>query len=229
MSAYLLERFSEMIPREYRTRFQGIATHLFGERTPLEFRSALYLEIEHDKMLYRNGYPVLSKEAIDGLLFELLPFTNADDVIPRLKELLLPLPGLQTNQEGLVHAIEEAQRLMGSERFITAKQLRDLCKAMLCSALDSTSTSYDYSLLIAERARELGYAMPVSLRFADTNWVNDYFAFMVNPGNGTLELWRVNREATKGFCMTSWDIWLNGSHKDRTWGVYTKPHEYRLT
>lgn len=229
MSAYLLERFSEMIPREYRTRFQGIATHLFGERTPLEFRSALYLEIEHDKMLYRNGYPVLSKEAIDGLLFELLPFTNADDVIPRLKELLLPLPGLQTHQEGLVHAIEEAQRLMGSERSITAKQLRDLCKAVLCSALGTTSTSYDYSFLIAERARELGYAMPVSLRFADTNWVNDYFAFMVNPGNGTLELWRVNREATKGFSMTSWDIWLNGSHKDRTWGVYTKPHEYRLT
>lgn len=229
MSAYLLERFTEMIPKEYKVRFQGIALHLFGDRTPLEFRSALYLEIEHDKVLYRNGYPILSKEIIDGTLFELLPFTSARDIIPRLKELLLPLPGVQLHQEGLNRALEEVEHLMGNEEFISAKELRNLSKAVLCSALEGTSAQYDYSILVAERARDLGYAMPVSLRFADTNWVNDYFAFVVNPGNGLLELWRVNREATKGFSMTSWDLWLNGSHKERTWGLYNKPHEYRLT
>ncbi|MFV0339865.1 MAG: hypothetical protein ACK5MA_04425, partial [Parachlamydiaceae bacterium] len=63
----------------------------------------------------------------------------------------------------------------------------------------------------------------------DTNWVSDYFAFLVNPGTGSLDFWRVNSTATQGFRMSSWDIWLNGSRKDRSWGFYTKLHEYRLT
>lgn len=229
MSSYLFNQLSEKIPKEFRPRFNALSVQLFGERTPSEFRSALCLEVEHDKLLYRNGYPVVSREAVDSLLFESLPFTPREKWAARMTKLLKDLPGLSDHADAISKGIDEIIALRGEEEFLSAQQLQNLCKALLCRILNETSTPYNYSLLVADKARELGYAMPVSLRFADTNWVNDYFAFLVNPGTGTLDFWRVNADANQGFRMSSWDMWLNGSRKDRTWGLYTKPHEYRLT
>jgi hypothetical protein len=70
--------------------------------------------------------------------------------------------------------------------------------------------------------------MPAPFIFADTNWVKDYFAFVVNPGNGRFELWRMDYIGSRGAPMSDWEKWLNGSRKEPDWGVYNNPYEYTL-
>ena len=68
--------------------------------------------------------------------------------------------------------------------------------------------------------------MPAPLIFADTNWVKEMFGFVVNPGTGKLELWRLDYTGSNGYPMTSWKQWVNGSRPDLRWGIYVKPFEY---
>jgi len=74
----------------------------------------------------------------------------------------------------------------------------------------------------------LGYALQAPIVFADTNWVMDEFGFLVNPGTGNLEFWRTDHLGLEAHPMSSWEEWLNGSRKDITWGIYTKPFQYRF-
>ncbi len=63
------------------------------------------------------------------------------------------------------------------------------------------------------------------LLFADTNWAYYYFGFVVNPGTGEFELWRMNRLGTRGFPMSSWKKHLDGSEYS-IWRIYTRIQEY---
>jgi hypothetical protein len=72
----------------------------------------------------------------------------------------------------------------------------------------------------------MGYAMPAPVIFADTNWVKDEFGFLVNPGTGKLELWRVDYTGSIGAPMSIWKQWVNGTNPSHKWVVYTKPFEY---
>jgi hypothetical protein len=229
MMEQLFKVLSVHIPEKHRERFLSLAKDFNDTKTPPEFRSALKLSMEEEYRYSRRSFPILSTEVIDGALYEALPFTPQGEIRNRMERLLLELPGIEAHREAIQSAIDGIAARRGAADLLSAQQLRQLCQAALCIALDATSTAIDYPYLIAEKARELGYAMPCPLRFADTNWAKDYFAFLVNPGTGALDLWRVNVTATLGAPMASWREWLNGSRKDRTWGVYTKPYEYRLT
>jgi hypothetical protein len=110
---------------------------------------------------------------------------------------------------------------------VTASGLQDICKALICIAAKATSLSVDYASLIVDAARKSDLAPPPPIFFGDTNWVKDYFAFVVSPGSGRLELWRVDNLGGTGYPMSVWKEWLNGSRRDIPWGVYTRPYEYK--
>ena len=61
--------------------------------------------------------------------------------------------------------------------------------------------------------------------FADTNWGEWYFAFVLSPATLNLELWRFDTSGLVGFPMTSWKQWLDGAKKI-PWKVYTQPKEF---
>lgn len=229
MMAQLFKALAVHIPEEHRERFSSLVKDFQDQKTPPEFRSSLRLSMEEEYRYSRRSFPVLSAEMVDSVLYETLPFTRQEELGNRMERLLLELPGLEAHQTSLHEAIDGIVARRGAADLLSAQQLNQLCLAALCLALNATSTAIDYPRLIAQKARELGYAMPCPFRFADTNWAKDYFAFLVNPGTGALDLWRVNATATLGAPMSSWREWLNGTRKDRTWGVYNKPHEYRLT
>lgn len=65
----------------------------------------------------------------------------------------------------------------------------------------------------------------VPLFFADTNWGEFYFAFILSPATLNLELWRFDINGQVGFPMTSWKKWLDGSGNS-PWKVYTRPEEF---
>lgn len=61
---------------------------------------------------------------------------------------------------------------------------------------------------------------PDPLLFADTNWLNYFFAFAVNPATLELDLYRYDPLTKKGFPMTIWE-----NKWDDTWGVFTQPKD----
>ena len=83
----------------------------------------------------------------------------------------------------------------------------------------------DIEMRQVRKARDLGFAYPEPLLFADTNWAGWYFGWVVGP-SGLLELWRLNRTATRGFPMTGWKRHFTDGSKD-LWTVLANADEYK--
>ena len=105
--------------------------------------------------------------------------------------------------------------------FFTAFQFHALVQSCYLDAEQTCSFPFDLQEKVATIARELGTAPPTSLLFADTNWTGNYFAFVINPGTGQLDLWRMNKALTRGVPMSQWRQWLNGQQR-QPWTLYTE-------
>ncbi|MCP5505543.1 MAG: hypothetical protein H7A38_01495 [Chlamydiales bacterium] len=66
------------------------------------------------------------------------------------------------------------------------------------------------------------------LLFADTNWLDYFFAFAVNPGTLELDLYRISASGTHACPMTPWRAYLDGT-SDLPWGVLTRPSDLTNT
>ena len=137
------------------------------------------------------------------------------------------MPGINLKQLATLESIIENKIIpLLKNDFVSANQCQILVEGMAFALIQNVCSNYNYPLLIAKSLRRLQRAMAEPIIFADTNWPNFQFAFVVNPGTGLLDLWRVNSIGTKGFPMAEWREWLNGSRKDIPWGIYTNPFEY---
>ncbi len=111
--------------------------------------------------------------------------------------------------------------------FLTAHEIREATKGCYLLAQGKLTLTFDLHQFIAQHARFVGLSSPTPLLFADTNWNGYYFSFIVNPGTGRLELWRLDRTLSSGAAMSEWKQWLNGSDK-KTWSIFTRPYEYEM-
>lgn len=227
---FLIERLTSKIPPNYQPRFKTVFAHPSGRKTPYEFKNYIIDIMDHDRGLKSGGRIVLNPDEIDSLLFEALPLVHRAELHSKLHTLIENLPELD---EELKHkALSELNTLTDANRthdWMTAKNLQDICKAIIMMAADTTSMPINIPKLILTKAQQLGFAPPQSILFADTNWTRDMFAFVVNPGTGMLELWRVDVLGSTGSPMSMWKEWLNGTRRDIPWGVYTRPYEYKLS
>lgn len=204
MMRFLIGRLAEKIPESYKIRFQTLIDHVHGRKNPPEFRRFVLDAVNHDPILSQAG--ILSEEEIDSALFSWLPLTPRSEIHNRLERLL---------------EVDSVPEQNMQELYITAQDLQNIAK----TTLDSWS-DIDQAAQLSSRAQKLGYSLPPSIIFADTNWTKDWFSFTVNPGTGSLELWRVDALGQQGYPMSQWKLWLDGSRQDRTWGLFTKPYEY---
>lgn len=225
MQEYLVEKFTPFVPYNYQPRFKNVFSILQGKKNPREFRFWLMDTMETDRGLTAGGSPVLSSDIIDSSLYSWLPLFSSFELKNRLEKILHSLPEIKDEQR-LDAIIDRVVETIKGEKILTAKQLQDIAKAVLILFFDTTSTPIDYHFHVAKAAQNLGYALPTPVLFADTNWAKELFGFVVNPGTSQLDLWRVDYTGSRGAPMSSWREWLNGSRKDLTWGVYTKPFEY---
>ena len=111
--------------------------------------------------------------------------------------------------------------------FMTAKELKETAKGCYLLATGSVMLSFDLHNYVASHSRFVGNAQPTPLLFGDTNWTNNFFGFVVNPGSSRLELWRLDRTLSQGVPMSEWKHWLNGADR-QTWALFTRPFEYRF-
>jgi hypothetical protein len=144
----------------------------------------------------------------------------------KLYQILVLLPEINETKANDILTLFDQIALSRAQQVVSANQLQDICKALICLAEMKTTTSVDYHKHISLVCQELGFALPMPIIFADTNWVKDEFGFVVNPGTGRLELWRVDYTGSIGYPMSIWKEWVDGSRPDLKWGIYVKPFEY---
>ncbi len=227
MLQILVQKLSEKIPENYLPRFKAIFSQVRGPLNSIFFREYIVDMIDHDRGLRYGARPILSAEEIDGFLYSFLPLFPVHELKERIHKMLHLLPGLMPEKiNQILELCDQIPRSKGEQSYLGAQQLQDIFKALLCLSEVSTTTPYDYHLHISLAAQQLGFAMPAPLIFADTNWVKDMFGFVVNPGTGKLELWRLDYTGNNGYPMSSWKQWLDGSRSDLKWGIYIKPFQY---
>ena len=227
MLQFLIQQLTEKVPENFIPRFKAVFGQMRGPLNPIFFREYLTDMLERDRGLRYGSRPILTTEEIDGFLFSNLPLFSVYELKDRLHQILDLLPGLTSEKiSQIMQLFDQIPLSRGGQSIIGAQQLQEICKAFLCLSEISTTTPHDYHLHISLAAQKLGFAMPSPLIFADTNWAKDMFGFIVNPGTGKLEFWRVDYTGSNGFPMTSWKQWVDGSRSDRRWGIYIKPFQY---
>ncbi len=226
MLRFIIDQLHEKVPANYQPRFKAVFNQVAGPLNVIIFRDYLIEMMQHDRGLNYQGRPVLPEEDIDSLLYSQLPLFPNYDLKERILKILKLLPGITPKHTQDIVDLIERIPLSRDPSILSASHLQDICKALLCLSGLMTSTKHDYPLLIHQAAQKLNFAMPAPVIFADTNWVKDEFGFLVNPGTGKLELWRIDYMGSKGHPMTSWKQWVDGSRPDQKWGIYVKPSEY---
>jgi len=226
MINYFIEILSEKIPENYLPRFRDVFRDLRGPLTPLTFRESILENFMQDKGLQFHKRPVLAIDEVDSLLFKHLPLFSTFQLENRVSDILELLPGITSEKQKDILRLLEQIPLSRFTSVMSAYDLQEACKALICLYEMKTSSFYDYHLHVNLAARKLGYAMPSPLIFADTNWIKDEFGFVVNPGTSRLELWRLDYIGSTGYPMSSWKEWVNGNNPTHKWGIYVKPLEY---
>lgn len=225
---YLVQKLAVKVPENHRHYFLKVFGNIFGGMSPAEFRNHIIQGIDRDRGLKPARGSILTEDEIDGLLFQQLPLFSKSELRDRLEHLYSAMPTIsEENRETLLQVFDACQRF-SLENIVDAQRFQDIAKGLICIAFGETSSPIDYHAEVTAAAKKLGYALQAPIVFADTNWVKEYFGFVVNPGTGNLELWRTDPSGQSGFPMSSWEEWLDGSRKDITWGIYTKPYEYRF-
>lgn len=226
MMNFLVDALVVQVPENFKFYFNRVFTHMKGNMNSREFRNHLLETIDHERGLRYGGSGVLSNDDIDSTLYSLLPLFPAYQLKEKIKAILSKLPIDPQIKQDAMEIFNELPGSSGSDKIISSKGLQDICKALLCLATGETSAPFDAHWHIAKAAQELGYAPPAPMIIADSNWVKDDFGFVVNPGNGHFELWRMDYTGTVGAPMSQWEQWLNGSRRDIPWGIYNRPYEY---
>ncbi len=228
MMQFIIATLAEPLPENFKNYFKNSFSDLPSVLSPMILRDVLIERLAVDKKLHLpNGYPIISADEIDSLFYTHLPLVPIAKLSEQIIKIvnLLPAPFCDMVLD-VKQVLDEINFSSVSQNFVSAVHLQNFCKICLCLTQMYPSTAQDISLLISRTAQDNGLAMPTPLLFADTNWMQDYFGFVVNPGTGKLELWRLNYSGTQGHPMSSWKQWVDGSHPEKKWHIYVNPLEY---
>lgn len=228
MSENLIKTLALEIPKSFRDAYNETFSFIPGQMRVKDLRDYILEQVSKTRDLRVHGYPILDADEVDSFLYRTLPLTRDYQIKDRLRELFQDLP---TTNDAIVNAWMAIYDKLASETTtppaINAQQFRELALSIITLHSDSTTAPINWLDEVARACQKLGFAIPRPIFFADTNWVTDFFAFVINPGTLKLELWRTDITGTKGNPMTHWKQWVDGSRRDLTWGVYLNPVEYR--
>lgn len=230
MMAFLIGCFVEMVPINFQHYFKKVFSFFSGSMSLQEFRFYILDHIASERGLQHARRGILTPDDIDSVLYNCLPLFPQSQLLEKLTAIWNGMP--QFNEEmrqKLVQLSEECSYKLIGSRILSAQNLQNIAQAIVCSFLGKTSLPSDYPNAIIQAAQRLGFMMPNPIFFADTNWVKERFAFLVNPGTSSLELWRIDPSGRVGGPMSSWQEWLNGTRKDPMWGIYNNPQEYSIS
>jgi hypothetical protein len=169
--------------------------------------------------------PSLFKDLIDRTLLSSIPFIAPSQLRSAVQKIFEQFLGGKEVQKvlKLFDAVDHPPK-MGVER-IASRELFFFCLSLALLLNQSTTAPADWPWAIRHAQQRLGLALPAPVLFADSNWSQNYFGFLVNPGTEQLEFWRTDYLALNPLPMSEWRTSLDGSHS-QPWAVYTQPTEY---
>jgi hypothetical protein len=216
---FLFSLFSEQLPPLLSHHLNQVFFAKDKKLSVIEWRNqVLDLLIQHSK----GGKP--SKQAfsdsLDAFLYQHLPLVQGKDWKVIVRRILSDL--MSEKVEQILQRLPDVP-----SAFITAREIREAAKGCYLLAESKLFLPFDLHHFVAQHARFVGAAQPTPLLFADTNWAGNYFGFVVNPGTGRLELWRLDKTLSQGTQMSQWKQWINGSDR-KTWSIFTRPYEYEM-
>ena len=227
-SKELINELYEKVPPDFRPRFSQVFSALPTRLQTHDWCDWVGSLLSSDRGLRGPYGPIISPDDVDSLLYSHLPFTRARDVGPILIEIASSLFSQDSEMVERFH--NRVDSLWGppyEKEFISSGALRELISSFYAMAQLSTRSSKPIEGMILDEMRKRSLAAPAPAIFADTNWMKDYFAFVVSPATYDIELWSVDYLGACGRPVSYWNMWLNGSRKDPRWGVFINAHEYR--
>ena len=216
--SFLVEQFSAQLPLQIAQLLQSGFPYSDDSISLEHFREKVLVAILGDMPKANSAQKTLFCEGLDAFLYQTLPLVPgrswkialrrilSDIMDEKVEELLLKLPDFPC-------------------AVMSAKDLREAAKGCYLLAHHSPALSFDLHEYVCRHAQILGISPPKPCLFADTNWSNYHFGFLVNPGTGRLELWRLDRTGTEGMPMSNWKQWVNGTDR-KPWSLCVRPYEY---
>lgn len=227
MMQSLVKRLLPQVPPNQRHYFHQCFSNLQGSMSAPMFRNYLVYTMENERGLQHGNKPVLDASFIDSILFENLPYFPIYKLQENVERVLSNIPDFSPAQvDQAVHYADVFSNKVWGESVMGAKQFQQVCKGLITLVSKKTSFPINYHRVIKKKCEQEKLSLPQPIIFADSNWVKDLFAFLINPGTGKLELWRVNPLGSEGMPMAEWSHWLDGSRKRPDWGVFINPFEY---
>ncbi|MBS0622836.1 MAG: hypothetical protein JSR80_07775 [Verrucomicrobia bacterium] len=210
----LISRIARRLPPSLRATFVHQLGSLPYSRYRLrDFRDWLNRALEH-RSLKHLTHSLFFDEVVDHLLYTTLPLLSGRQVEGVIKKLL---------QQLFPAAPFALEKLPLFSRYVGSRELFDACLALIVKRRGVATYQEDLPGQLRALMEQEGHAFRRPVLFADTNWVREFFGFLVNPSNGNLELWRTDRLGWEGAPMSRWSSLL---HRREKWGVYTHTHEY---
>jgi hypothetical protein len=215
---------ADKIPADIRTRFVNEASTIPGFLRPFELAKEIERLFSLDIVL-RHRMSVLQEVCLDSMLFESSPYTSPDAVLEVVTDVVASVIPKEARKNGAERLI----RSMASScnRPIRSKELLCVLKTLIIQLTGRYRFDQDLLSSLVKTMRSKRLLPPCPLIVADSNWVKDFFAFVVSPVSQQIELWSVNAYGTEGQPIQNWKMWLDGSRKDGKWGVLINPNEYR--
>lgn len=227
MMEYFITELVGLLPVNFESYIKSSLKPIYKTLSPIEFRTHLVDQLERDKSLTYSGQALFTKDDIDSKLFSMLPFFHTSQLKELVTNVFKELPFFKKMDKYLFEKVlDSIYDTVKDVKILSSVRLQDICKSIICLMNFKTAFEVDYHLMIAKVCQDLGYAIQAPIIIADSNWVKDYFGFVVNPGTGEFEFWRVDLNGTRGQPMSTWEQWLDGSRKDLTWGIHNRPYEY---
>lgn len=227
MSQDIIQSLLQAVPQDYRPRFKQVFQQMPYRLNPEALRGYIVNTIYSDRGLRGSGGPVLSNDEIDSVLYSHLPYIKRHEIKQFLQETLISVFSYdQKFQERVLPVIDAVVKHQNTHGILSAKRLLELAKAISCLILNQTRSSKDLHRSIVKEFRARKQLLSAPVIIADSNWVKDYFAFVLNPGTENLELWSVDFYGVEGKPISYWKMWLNGSKSTPQWGIFSKPFEY---
>lgn len=227
MMGTLIHRLLPKVPENVQSYFKQVFSRFPWEMSPVEFRTYLVNTMSQEIGLISGGRPVVHPDEIDSLLFSVLPLFPTHKIRERLADVLQHLPMISSEiRQSMLDLLDNLPQSRLNQPYAGSDTLQNICKALWCMAARQTSSPIDIHAAVAKAARACGYALPPPFHVADSNWITDDFGFVYNPGTGKVDFWQLDPLGISGNPLSSWKLWLDGSRKDRTWGIYNVPHEY---
>jgi hypothetical protein len=212
------------LPQSIQLRFLDQTAMISGFIRPYELAKEIQRLFDIDGLL-RMHREALEQISLDSVLYESVPYTHSDAIKDLLVEILSLLFPKEGKKEEVLTYIENLVGLI--HRPIRAKELLDIIKSTLIFAANKTRFGQDVLETVVNTLRSKKLLPPAPIIFADSNWVKEFFAFVYSPVNQQLELWSVNAYGTEGRPIEGWKMWVDGSRKDRDWGVLVNAKQYR--